>query len=75
MLYVRAGMYSSAIPIFEQSAKMGSVSAMTNLGNIASTQKRYLDAKKWFEKALELEPGNKSAKKNLNRVMGEIEPE
>ncbi len=75
MLYVRAGMYSSAIPIFEQSAKMGSVSAMTNLGNIAITQKRYFDAKHWFEKALEKEPDNKSALKNLNRVMGEIEQE
>lgn len=72
MLYVRAGMYSSAIPVYEQSAAMGSVQAMNNLGNICSIQKRYQEAKKWYEKALELEPENATAAKGLNRVLGEL---
>lgn len=73
MLYVRAGMYSSAIPVYEQSAKMGSVPAMNNLGNIASLQKKYNDAKYWYEKALEVDPDNASAKKNLERIISELE--
>ena len=73
LLYVRAGMYSSAIPVYELSAKMGSAAAMTNLGNIAVLQKRYADAKKWYEQALAVDPDNKSAAKGLNRVLGEIE--
>jgi tetratricopeptide (TPR) repeat protein len=73
LLYVRAGMYSSAIPVYELSAKMGSTAAMNNLGNIASIQKRFDDAKVWYEKALKIEPDNKSAQKGLNRVLGELE--
>lgn len=72
MLYVRAGMYSSAIPVFEVSVKAGSTSAMINLGNIASLQKRYEEAKKWYLKALEKDPNNKSAKKNLERIQTEL---
>lgn len=73
LLYVRAGMYSSAIPVYEKSAELGSAAAMNNLGNIAILQKRYEDAKAWYEKALKLEPDNKSAQKGLNRVLGEME--
>lgn len=73
MLYVRAGMYSSAIPVYQQSAKSGSVTAMNNLGNIASLQKKFAEAKYWYEKALELDPGNKTALKNLNRIQSELE--
>ena len=51
---------------------MGSVQAMNNLGNICSIQKRYQDAKRWYEKALELDPENKTAAKGLNRVLGEL---
>ncbi|MCR5189317.1 MAG: tetratricopeptide repeat protein [Treponema sp.] len=73
MLYVRAGMYSSAIPVYEQSAKMGSVPAMNNLGNIASLQKKYKEAKYWYELALQTDPENKSAQKNLERILSELE--
>lgn len=73
MLYVRAGMYSSAIPVYELSAKMGSVPAMNNLGNIYSLQKKYIDAKKWYEMALTVDPNNKTALKNLNRIVTELE--
>ncbi len=73
MLYVRAGMYSSAIPVYQQSAKMGSVPAMNNLGNIASLQKKYQEAKYWYELALQNDPDNATAKKNLNRIASELE--
>ncbi|MBQ1662631.1 MAG: tetratricopeptide repeat protein, partial [Treponema sp.] len=73
LLYVRAGMYSSAIPVYERSAAMGSVSAMNNLGNIATVQRRFEDAKLWYERALQLEPNNKTALKGLNRVLGQLE--
>lgn len=73
MLYVRAGMYAEATKVYEISASLGNVTAMNNLGNIAVLQKKYLEAKKWYEKALEIDPKNASAKKNLNRVLGELE--
>lgn len=73
MLFVRAGMYSSAIPVYQMSAKMGSVSAMNNLGNIASIQKKYKDAEYWYTKVLELDPANNTAIKNLNRIQTELE--
>ena len=73
LLYVRAGMYSAAKPVYEKSSELGSVSAMVNLGNIASLKKDYEEAKTWYERALQIDPENKSAKKNLNRVLGELE--
>ena len=73
MLYVRAGMYTSAIPVYQMSAKMGSVTAMNNLGNIASLQKKYTEALAWYKKALELEPDNKTALKNLNRLQADLD--
>ncbi|MBP5358251.1 MAG: tetratricopeptide repeat protein [Treponema sp.] len=73
LLYVRAGMYSSAIPVYERSAAMGSVSAMNNLGNIAVIQRRFEEAKLWYERALSLEPKNSTALRGLNRVLGQLE--
>lgn len=73
MLYVRAGMYSSAIPVYELSAKMGSIPAMNNLGNICSLQKKYAEAKSWYEKVLAIDPENNTALRNLNRIVTELE--
>jgi len=73
MLYLRAGMYSSAIPIYERSAQMGSTTAMINLGNIASIQKKFAEAKKWFEKVLEISPKNKTARTNLDSILREFD--
>jgi len=72
LLYVRAGMYSSAIPVFSESAKYGSTSAMNNLGNICSLQKKYEEALKWYEKTLEIDPQNKTALKGVVRMQGEL---
>ena len=73
LLYVRAGLYSNAIPVYEVSAKMGSVAAMNNLGNIYSLQKQYLAAKKWYEAALASDPQNATAIKNLEKIATELE--
>ena len=73
LLYVRSGMYSKAISVYEVSAKMGSVAAMNNLGNIYSLQKQYSAAKKWYENALALDPKNETARKNLDKIATELE--
>ena len=68
-----ARVYSSAIPVYEKAAGMGSVAAMNNLGNIAVVQSRYADAKMWYERALAVEPNNSTALKGLNRALGQLE--
>ncbi|MBR4374239.1 MAG: hypothetical protein IKP49_07770 [Treponema sp.] len=73
MLYLRAGMYSNAISIYERSAQMGSLTALVNLGNIAVIQKRFMDAKELFERVLAQDPKNKTAKTNLERIMREFD--
>ena len=73
LLYVRAGLYSNAIPVYEVSAKMGSVAAMNNLGNIYSLQKQYNAAKKWYQNALAVDPQNETARKNLEKIATELE--
>ena len=56
------------LPVYQLSAKMGSVPAMNNLGNIAALQKKYEEALSWYKKALEIEPENRTAKSGLNRI-------
>lgn len=73
MLYVRAGMYSSAIPVYELAAKLGSIPAMNNLGNICTLQKKYKEAQKWYKKVLEIDPENATAIKNLARIESDLE--
>lgn len=73
MLYVRAGLYDSAVSVYEVSAKMGSVPAMNNLGNIFSMQKKYQKAKEWYEKVLAIDPENETARKNLVKIETELD--
>ena len=73
MLYVRAGLYDNAVSVYEISAKLGSVPAMNNLGNILSLQKKYQKAKEWYEKVLAVDPQNETARKNLERIITELE--
>ena len=75
LLYVRAGMYSSAIPVYQLAAKMGSIPAMNNLGNIATMQKKYDEALSWYKKVLEIDPENGTARSNLNRIESELKNE
>ena len=73
MLYVRAGMYDNAVSVYEVSAKMGSIPAMNNLGNILSLLKNYQKAKEWYQKVLAIDPNNATASKNLEKIMTELE--
>ena len=73
MLYVRAGLYDNAVSVYEISAKLGSVPAMNNLGNILSLQKKYQKAKEWYEKVLAVDPENETARKNIVKIETELE--
>ena len=73
LLYVRAGLYDNAVSVYEISAKLGSVPAMNNLGNILSMQKKYQKAKEWYEKVLAVDPQNETARKNLEKIITELE--
>ena len=73
MLYVRAGLYDNAMAVYEVSAKMGSVPAMNNLGNIYSLQKDYKGAMKLYQQVLEIDPENSTALRNLEKIAAELE--
>ena len=73
LLYVRAGLYDNAVAVYEISAKMGSVPAMNNLGNILSLQKKWQKAKEWYEKVLAVDPDNETARKNIVKIETELE--
>lgn len=71
LLYVRSGDYKNAKDAYNKSAKLGSVSAMSNLANIALLEKNYADAKSWYNKVLEINPEHSGAKKGLERIANE----
>ena len=73
LLYVRAGMYQNAVSVYEVSAKLGSIPAMNNLGNIHSLLKQYSEAKSWYEKVLAIDPENETARKNLEKIEADLE--
>lgn len=73
MLYVRAGLYQNAMAVYEVSAKMGSIPAMNNLGNICTLQKDYNAAMEWYKKVLEIDPENGTAIRNLEKIAAELE--
>ena len=66
-------MFQNAISVYEVSAKMGSVPAMNNLGNLYSLLKQYKKAKEWYEKVLSVDPSNEAARKNLTKITTELE--
>jgi len=71
LLYVRSGDYRNAKDAYNRSAKLGSVSAMSNLANIALLEKDYEGAKRWYNKVLEINPEHSGAKKGLERIANE----
>ena len=73
MLYVRAGLYQNAMAVYEVSAKMGSIPAMNNLGNICTILNDYKAALGWYKKVIELDPTNATALRNLERIAAELE--
>ena len=72
-LLFAAAAVANAIPVYQLAAKMGSIPAMNNLGNIASLQNNLDEAVKWYRKVLELDPENTTAKANLRRIESELE--
>ncbi len=73
MLYVRAGLYQNAMAVYEVSAKMGSIPAMNNLGNICTILNDYKAALGWYKKVIELDPTNATALRNLERIAADME--
>lgn len=72
LFYTRAGLYNEAKREYSKSAKLGSVAALVNLGNISMIENNYSDARSWYSKALDLKPDNKSALKGLKRAETEL---
>lgn len=70
-LYVTTGEMSKAKDAYNRSAKLGSVSGMSNLANILLLEKDYEGAKRWYNKVLEVNPDHNGAKKGLERIANE----
>jgi TPR repeat protein len=63
-------MYAEARSEYTRAAAMGSVAAMVNLGNLAVMSRDFSSAEEWFKKALQAEPGNRSALSGLDQILG-----
>ncbi len=72
-LYVRAGLYKEAKAEFVIAASKGSFAALINMGNIYFLDRNFVEAKKWFKRAVSKRPDNKTAIKALDRVNAELE--
>jgi tetratricopeptide (TPR) repeat protein len=64
-LWVRGGNMPGAKAAYERAAEMGSATAMTNLGNIALGENDFAAARRWFNQALRVQPGNQAALRGL----------
>jgi len=72
VLYARYGLYNEAAEEFERIAR-SYVPAMTNIGNINYQRRDYMQAIKWYERALDEDPENKIALLGSARANYEIE--
>jgi len=68
ILYIRAGRIADAKRAYERAVGLGSVPAMTNLGNLAITEGDFNTAEKHFNQALLIEPQNRAALRGLERI-------
>jgi hypothetical protein len=68
ILLIRAGETAKAKAACERAAGMGSVPAMTNLGNLALIERDYAAAERWFAQALAREPENEAAARGLEKI-------
>ena len=66
-------MYKEAKAEFVIAASKGSFAALINMGNIYSLDRNFIEAKKWFQRAVSKRPDNKTAIKALDRVNAELE--
>ena len=72
VLYARYGLYEEASVEFKKISR-DYVPAMTNLGNIFFQQSNYMAAMRWYDKALDKDPENKTALLGSARANYEIE--
>ena len=70
ILNIRAGRIDEGKAAYEQAARMGSVPAMTNRGNLALTEGDFTTAEQWFTQALAQESENRAALRGIERVRG-----
>jgi len=73
VLYARYGLLDQARSEFEKAGRLGHAPALTNLGNIAFLQKKFLDAIIYFQRALSQKTGDKTALIGLARAQYEVE--
>jgi tetratricopeptide (TPR) repeat protein len=67
-LHIQAKQMTAARAEYEKSAKMDSVGAMTTLGNMALWEKDFAAARRWFERALGIQPENRTALRGLEQI-------
>ena len=70
ILFARAGLINDGKINYENAAKLGSVPAMSNRGNLALIEQDYTAAEHWFRQMLQHEPANKAALRGLERIEG-----
>lgn len=70
---VRAGKYTEAKEAFNRAAKTGSLAAMNNVANVLMYEKNYSGAASQYNKVLDKDPQNKTAKKGLENAMSKLE--
>jgi tetratricopeptide (TPR) repeat protein len=71
IVLVRAGRIGEAKAAYERAAGLGLVAAMTNRGNLALNERDYAGARRWFQRALENDPGNAAALSGMKAVDNE----
>lgn len=70
---VRAGRYSEAKDAFNRAAKSGSLAAMNNVANVLMYEKNYSAAAAQYQKVLDKDPENNTAKKGLENANSKLE--
>jgi len=73
IIYAQYGMYTEARAEFSKAVALGTVPALVNLANVAFLMKDYETAASWFQKALDVQPGNKAALIGLARTRYELD--
>jgi tetratricopeptide (TPR) repeat protein len=68
IVQVRAGRMAEGKANYERAAGMGSIPAMTNLGNLALIERDYIVAERWFKQALAKDSKNSAAIRGLEQV-------
>ncbi|MFA6507810.1 MAG: tetratricopeptide repeat protein, partial [Treponemataceae bacterium] len=73
VLYARYGLLDQARAEFEKAGRLSYAPALTNLGNIAYLQKKFVEAISYFQRALSQKTDNKIALIGMARAQYEME--